>query len=477
MQLESLSLTVEEVQGELCKRDFYYFVQEFWSTIINENPVWNWHIKFLCDKLQSIALRVKNRLPAEYDWVIINVPPGSSKSTIITVFYPLWVWTVDYSQRFICGSYSSTVSEDLADKAKKVFVSEKYRAYFPGVGIRSDAKTKLENGHNAERYTTSTGSGITGIHAHQIIIDDPLNTQEANSEAERITANKWMTETLGSRKVDKKITVSILVMQRLHEEDPTGFLLDQPGLKIDHVCIPASLPKMEVNNVQPIELRDYYVNDLFDAVRSDWGVLEAQRKTLGSYGYAGQYDQRPADLSGGIIKRSWFEVVDIYHADKTKRFQLDTAYTKNSDNDPSGMISYFVENNNVYLTNWEDERLEFPKLCQWVVNQTAANGYNEKSIIRVEPKASGKSVVQQLSDTTKLNITESDNPEKDKVTRATSITAKLEAGRVKLVRGAWNQAFLDQVCTFPNAKHDEAVDCLVEIVRNELIDTGWPSIL
>lgn len=475
MPLEDLKLTIPQIKAELCRRSFFYFVQEFWEIIINEVPIWNWHIEYLCKELQTVAERVKNREHSSFDWMIINIPPGSTKSTIITILYPLWVWSIDATQRFICGSYSATVSEDHADKAKKVFTSEKYRSIFPEVGVRSDAKTKLENRHNAERYTTSTGSGITGIHAHQIIIDDPLSTQGASSEAERLSANKWLTETISSRKVDKNVTVSILVMQRLHEDDPTGYLLSQKGLRVRHICLPAELPPIEQNNVSPVELRDFYKDGLFDLARGNRVALKAQRETLGSYGYAGQFEQRPVSLAGGMIKRGWFEILDKYHHDKVKNFQLDTAYTEKKGNDPSGIASYFVEGNVIYITNWESHRLEFPALCRFVITNVSAHGYSDKSIIRVEPKASGKSLVQQIKSETGLNITESANPEKDKIARATEITAKLESGRVKLIRGAWNETFLNEVCTFPNAKHDEAVDVLVEIVRNELISIGWTT--
>jgi len=473
------TIPLNDLIAERCRRSFYYFVREFWDTIINETPVWNWHIEYLCNELQEIGERVKRREATPFDWFIINVPPGSSKSTIISILYPMWCWAIDPTQRFICGSYASMVSEDLADKAKKVFVSEKYRSYFPYVGVRSDAKTKLENGHNAERYTTSTGSTITGVHAHQGIIDDPLSTQAATSETERLNGNNWVNKTVSSRKVDKAVSVLILVMQRLHEEDPTGMLLEKAekeGLRVKHVCIPAELPKIEQNNVFPIELRDKYVNGLFDPIRANAAVLKAQRLLLGSFGYAGQYDQRPADLSGGVFKRDWFEIVDKFHAGKVKKFQLDTAYTEKAENDPTGMGTYFVEDNTVYITDWQAQRLEFPELCEWVKTTTKNNGYTDQSLIRVEPKASGKSLVQELRRNTSLNITESDNPEKDKQTRAATISARCEAGRVKLIRGAWNEAFINEVCTFPKAKHDEAVDVLVEIVRNELQEETWDQI-
>lgn len=457
---------ITSAKRELCRRSFYFFVQTFWNVVISEPPVWNWHIEKLCDELQAEAERIKARQPANFDYFIINVPPGSSKSTIISEMYPCWCWTIDVAQRFICGSHNATVAEDIADKCKKIFTSDLYKRLFPDVGIRSDAKTHLENAHNGERYTTSTGTGITGIHAHQIIIDDPLNPQQAASEAEMKTANKWITETLSTRKVDKSIAITIIVMQRLHESDPTGFLTSDKKLRINHICLPGELS----NNVKPAEWGKFYKNGLFDPVRLSKEILIGLKAQLGSYGYSGQIQQEPANLEDGLIKKRWFDIVDIDISGLPKSFVLDTAYTAKKNNDPSGFLAYVVRDNEVIITNWESHRLEFPDLVNYTETFARNNGYTHESILRVEPKASGKSLVQQLYRQTNLNIIESDNPEKDKVTRATSITKILESKRVKLLRGGWNEAFLLEVCTFPKAAHDEAIDCLVMCVNEELAD-------
>lgn len=454
-----------KILAEVCRRSFYEFVQIFWSTVITEEPVYNWHMRLICDELQRIGERVKRREAKEFDYFIINVPPGSSKSTLVSEMYPVWCWTIDASQRFICGSYSSTVSEDIADKCRKIFTSQLYRELFPEVGVRRDVKTHLENNQKGERYTTSTGSGITGIHAHQILIDDPLNPQQASSDVERETANKWISETLSTRQVNKEVSVTIIVMQRLHENDPTGYLMNKKGVRVKQICLPAEVS----SNVYPEELADFYADGLLDPQRMSRPVLAVMRDQLGSYGYAGQFDQVPADLAGGIIKRSWFDIIDGTHFGKVVRFVLDTAYTVKKENDPSGLLAYFMDGNNLVISNFESVRLEFPELVKYTASFVKNNGYSENSSIRVEPKASGKSLVQQSRQETKLNFSEDVNPEKDKVTRATSITAKLEGRRVKLLRGAWNERFLAEVCMFPRAKHDEAVDLLVMAVRRELV--------
>ena len=448
-----------------CKQSFELFVKTFWSEFVTQSLEWNWHHSYLCTELQKIGERVGDREESAEDYTIINVPPGTSKSSIVTVLFPLWCWTIAPHMRFICGSYSSTISEDLSDKARRVFTSSLYNELFPYIGIRSDAKTKLENLNKGERYTTSTGAGATGLHADIILIDDPLNPQQSASDAERETANKWIVETLSTRKTNKKISATILIMQRLHEDDPTGFILSK-NLKVNHICLPAELSE----NVRPENLKEFYIDGLMDIKRMDREILSKANEQLGSYQYSGQFLQQPVNLKGGMFQRSWFEVVDYVPYDKkVVHFQLDTAYTSKALNDPTGILSYFKKGEDIYLTNWTAKRLEFPQLCSFIQTHVREHGYNHKSLVRIEPKASGKSLVQQLKAETNLNIVESANPTKDKVTRASEITAKVEAGRVKLIKGNWNDAFLNEVCVFPKGKHDEAVDCLTEVCRTELL--------
>lgn len=468
--------TVNEIEAELCRRSFYYFVQKFWDTIIAEKPVWNWHIPYLCDHLQVIGLRVAQinrgsgepvRLPKEFDYEIINVPPGSSKSTIVTVMFPMWCWTIDATMRFICGSYASTPAEDLADKSYKIFCSEKYRSFFPHlVKDASGGKTNFKNGLLGERYTTSTGSAITGIHAHVILLDDPMNPQIAASETERKNTNKWVSETVSPRKVDIEITVTLVIMQRLHEDDTTGYLLKKRGLKINHICLPIELSEY----VKPAELKEKYQDGLFDPIRRPRHSLATIKEELGSYGYAGQMEQLPAPLDGGLIKKAWFPIITPAEVPPglVVHFQIDGAYTEKQKNDPSAGMAYCTDGVNLYILNSTSVYKEFPALCAWIPEWTSTYGYSHQSKIWIEPKASGKSVVQQVKQTTGLNVIEDETPKDDKVTRVNATSPKCEAGRVYLVRGPWNDPFLNQCAAFPNGSHDDEVDNLSAVIKREL---------
>lgn len=453
---------------------FYYFFTHFWDTIIPEELNDNWHIRYICNELQKIGEQVAKRLPKEYDYYIFNVPPGSSKSTIISEMYPLWCWTIDPTQRFICASSSSTIAEDLAGRCYNIYQSDKFREMYPELVEKSGGgKTNFKNGLKGERFTTSASSVITGVHAHQKILDDILGSQQAASKTERDSVNKWLKETISSRNVDAEITTTIIVMQRLHEDDPTGHLLANPNLKIKHVCIPAELSE----DVKPVALRKEYKDGLFDPVRKPKHVLEVAKADLGSYGYAGQMQQRPAPEGGGIIKKEWLKIINNPIPPNTIiKFQIDPAYTEKTTNDPTAIVGYYTLNNQVFVTSAISVYKEFPDLILWLPEYLRDNGYTKRSMIYTEPKASGKSIVQQIQKTTNLNIKESDPPKDDKLTRVHIVSPKIESERIGLHYGAWNDSFISQLISFPKALHDDEVDCLVAIIIRELMQDKPQSI-
>ena len=461
------------VVADECRKSFFYFVKTFWDVIIKEEPVYNWHIPFLCDELQKLSVSIVERKPKPYD-LIINIPPGTTKSTIVTVMWPVWLWTQDASIRIITNSYSSALSIDHAMKSKDIIESDKFRRLFPKIEIRHDksGKQNYENTDTGYRYATSTGATITGFHAHVIINDDPVNPKQAESEQMRMAANEH-TKTLSSRKVDKANTPVVTIMQRLHEDDVTGYLLkkkgDSPGKDqghggIRHICLPAELS----DDVKPAELRERYVDGLLDPVRLPRTVLDEARTDLGSRGYAGQYAQRPTAAGGNIIKEGWFRHISLsefraLHFREPIHFFLDTAYNKKQkgrDNDPSGIRGACKIRNQIYITCAQKVYKEFPDLIRFLPDFMAANDANEESTLRIEPKANGISVCQQLQETSALNVTFTPSPTDAKDTRLYAVAPKIECGRVWIVDGDWNEEFIDEVCGFPSKSHDEYVDIL-----------------
>jgi predicted phage terminase large subunit-like protein len=452
-----------QIVSDECKRSFFYFVKTFWDVIIAEKPVYNWHIPYLCKELQELSVSIINREKKPYD-LIINIPPGTTKSTIATIMYPAWLWTQDPTIRIITNSYSADLSIEHAVKSRDIILSDKYRRLFPNIVIRRDkaAKSAYENTAKGSRYTTSTGSKITGFHAHLIISDDPLNPSQAASEADRKTANEH-TKTLASRKVDKANTPTITIMQRLHEMDVTGYLLSKKSEKIKHICLPAEL----TDNVKPLSLRNNYINGLLDPVRLSREVLEEQKIDLGSMGYAGQYEQNPVADGGNIVKKEWFKYISQadfsrFHGKEPITFWIDTAFTEKKENDPTGIIGTCRIGNNMYVVCAQKVYMKFPDLIRFIPTYVKGNGYTNQSTIRIEPKANGISVVDQLKESTGLNVVEikSELVSDDKRTRINSASPKIECGRVFLFEGEWNEEFVEEICGFPAKAHDEYVDLI-----------------
>jgi predicted phage terminase large subunit-like protein len=464
-----------KTQAYECKRSLFYFLKTFWNVIIKEAPVFNWHIKELCCELQMVGEGIIRRDEKMYD-LIINVPPGSTKSTIVTIMFPAWLWANDSTLRVISNSYSADLSEDHASKSRDIILSEKYQLLFPHVRIRHDSsgKSKYDTTKGGERRATSTSGGITGKHAHVILNDDPLDPRQAESEAYRKQAVE-RTKTLSSRKVDKRNTPMITIMQRLHDDDVTGYLLKQKGDTIRHICLPAELS----GNVKPAKLKTNYINGLLDPVRISREVIAEAKIDLGSRGYAGQYDQNPVADGGNIIKSGWFGKMPLerflaIRGHTPVHFFLDTAYDekKESDNDPSGIIAACKIQGKMYIFHGQKMYKEFPDLCRFIVEYVRNYGYTGQSTVRIEPKANGVSIIQQMRRHTKLNITRTPAPKDSKTVRLTAASPKIECGRVVLVEGAWNDEFLDEVCGFPAKSHDEYVDILCYAIDYFLNDDG-----
>jgi len=450
-----------EVERHACRHSFYEFFKSFWHIIVEEELVDNWHIKYLCDELQKLSVNIVAREKKLYD-MIINIPPGTTKSSIMTIMFPAWLWTQDPSLRIITNSYSSDLSTEHALKSRDIITCRKYRTLFPEVVLRRDSggKSAYANTRKGARFTTSTAGTITGKHSHVIINDDPTNPQQALSKVRREEANRH-TGTLSSRKVNKTTCPTITVMQRLHVQDVSGYLLSKKRDRIKHICLPAKLS----DNVFPKHLRDYYVDGLLDPVRLPESSLEEAKMDLGTNAYTGQYMQSPVQDGGNIFKRSWFPICGWKEFWSTKgnnviQFFVDTAFTEKKSNDPSGILATCKINNQMYIVYGEKVWKEFPEMCSWLKTVCNEYGYTAGSMVRIEPKANGLSAIQTLSRYTSLNVTATPTPEGDKEYRARMVSPKVEAGRVVLVQGAWNEDFLDDVCAFPRAEHKEYVDLL-----------------
>ncbi len=450
---------LKAMEKAICEKSFYeFFIKAFPIAEPSVPLSINFHHKYLCDILQSEAERIRDGKEKDKD-IIINIPFRSSKSLLVTVLFPAWCWAVHPKMRFITASYSAEISIEHATKSRDIINSEWYQSHWGETfQIKKDQnlKARYENTHLGVRRATSVGGSVTGQGGDIILVDDPTSPKNAASETERDNANEWYKSTLYSRLNEPTKGVRIIIMQRVHEDDLSGYLLYNSPDKHKHICIPAEIS----DDLKPKSLSKHYEDGLFWKDRFSQAILDDYKSALGSYGYAGQLQQRPTPADSGMLQKNWFRI-DKDKEEGVVNFVIDPAYTASSKNDPSALMAYIYKDKTWQITEVQNVRLEFPELIKHIKKFVHKNGYTSQSKIFVEPKASGKSIVQTLIRETGLNIKEDKPPTKDKVARVQDISATIETGRVSLMKGHWNEEFLLQCQSFPAAKHDDMVDCLV----------------
>ncbi len=450
-----ISFNEDDILKSVCRDSFYAFVQEFWSTIIAETPIWNWHIKYLCDELQVVAERVFENKPKEYD-LIINIAPGSTKSTICSVMFPAWVWLRMKHARFITGSYAHDLSLDLSRKSRDLIESMEYQA-ITSVRLRRDQRVKSYylNTDKGMRFAVGVGGKVTGFHAHFLIVDDPLNPKEAVSDQMRVTANTWMSDTLSSRKVDKMLTPTILIMQRLHQDDCTAHMLEKAVEgRVKHICIPAELTEL----VNPPELARYYEDGLMDPIRLGRDVL-AENQAKGEYLYAGQYLQHPVPLGGGMFKTGKFRIEGV----GPQRFKETVRFWDKAGTHEGGAFTvgaklgldmkgrYWVLD--IKRGQWASHDREE------IIKQTAEQDGRRVVVgIEQEPGSGGK---ESAENTVKMLAgwrVFVDRPTGDKALRADPYSCQVNMGNVSLISAEWNAAYIDELTYFPFSKFKDQTD-------------------
>lgn len=416
------------------------------------------HFITIAKTLESVANGHINRL-------IINIPPRYGKTELAVKMFIAWSLAKNPQSKFIHLSYSDSLALDNSSQTKEYIESEAFQNIWQ-MKLKKDAQSKGKwfNDFGGGVYATSSGGAITGFGAGvsesdkfsgAIIIDDPLKPDDAFSEVKRNFVNQRYNNTIRSRVNDRKTPI-IVIMQRLHEEDLSGYLLaGGSGEKWHHLCLPA----LNENN-EPLYPEKHTFKEL-EAIR------QANR-----YTFAGQYMQKPAPDEGGEWRRNWFEIINKSELKEDIKWELiiDGAYTKNTLNDPTGLQVGAKFGNDYVILSSIDKYLELPELIKFIPTYIDSLKVNVKMVL-VEPKASGKSIVQLLRQQTKLNISEikTDMVGMSKIERARTASPYIESNRVKLVKGSWNEAFLNQIAMFPNAKHDEHIDLTSYGVERNLI--------
>lgn len=458
MTTTPIRIDVNAFRRELLRRDFFEFVKYFWDIVVAADPVYNWHIPYLAGRVQESIAAVINKEPARD--MIINIPPGSTKSTVVSVMAPVWAWVNEPSMRILSASYSASLSTDLSVKSRDIIRSQRFKTLWPDITIKADMdnKTHYKNTHGGERMATSTTGAATGFHADLILIDDPLNAQMALSDAKVEDAQRFLDSTLSTRKTNKDVSRSILIMQRLSERDPTGVWLRERPDKVDHICIPG----VYTPDLNPPELKKHYDDaaGLLDPVRLSVDALKGLKQRLGGYGYAGQILQSPIPLDTAVWKPEWFKRIPREEIPDLQNFgnDWDLAYTDKDKNSASAYITAGRVGRKMYITGAGAVWKEFPELVTFMRVFDGAHF--------IEGKASGKSAVQTLK-AQGIPAKEVTGISSDKLARATLVSPYAEAGFVYVADDVFDYLFFDEsqgVVKFPGGQHDDLADALAQAI-------------
>lgn len=466
---------LKQINQEIYARSYYDF---FLNSLLVLEPTLkfenNWHIKYLCDELQEACERVGKGENKLYD-IVINIPPRSMKSTIVTISLNAWLWIKYPSLRLISTSYSSSLATEHCQKSRALIESNWYQELFSeyfSLLKDNNQKTNFENNKTGHRQISSVGTGTTGKGGDIIIFDDLLTPTLAGAENGRETMSNYFFNTMYNRLNNPKTGLRIIVEQRLHENDLTG-LITQKGMKVKHIC----LPVIDGENVSPSQARINYKDGMLFNTRFDRETLEDFKLRLGSSEFATQYLQMPAPDTGLIIKEEWlkqrFNASDLSES-IVRHFMSDTAYGKDNNSDYCATICYSEKDNHIYIWDYFNQKLAFNEYIPAHKSFLAANGYTNESKDEFEPKATGISVIQVLQ-SEGINAIAAKNPVDSKEVRARAKTPILEAKRVHFLNGKNWDELIHQCKTFPNCKNDDLVDCLIGCLDYWKIKTDTES--
>lgn len=446
------------IEREACRRSLATFSQECWHVLEPSTPLkWGWALDAVCEHLQAVT-------DGHIRSLLINVPPGCMKSLLTGVIWPAWEWGPRglAHLRYLGTAHKQDLAIRDNLKCRRLIASEWFQTRWP-IQLTGDqnAKTKFENTATGFREAMAFTS-MTGSRGDRVILDDPLSVDDAASDAALRAAELTFTEALPTR-VNSEESAKIVIMQRLHERDTSGIILARQ-LDYVHLMLPMEFDP-ERRCITSIGFQDprTQTGELLFPERFGPEQVEDMKRTMGSYAVAGQLNQRPVPREGGLFKREWFAVVDAIPAGARRVRRWDFAATEQKGtNDPDWTVGLLLaEHRGTYYVEDIVRLRGSPAAVESALMSTATrDGRSIKVRLPQDPGAAGKAVAaSQIKMLAGWDVRAS--PETgSKETRATPVAAQAEAGNVKLLRGAWNEAFLDEIANFPNAAHDDQVDAL-----------------
>ena len=475
-ELKNLLREIEGYEQDLvqikCEGSLEQFTKAAWHIIEpGTKLVWNWHLSTICGYLEAFHKGdIEKRL-------IINIPPGTLKSILVSVMYPAWSWIDAPEKRFLTVSNEQGLATRDALRMKQIITSEWFQSKWP-MKLQPDQneKTLYANEHRGFRQALGITASNTGKRGDELILDDLIDAKHAFSDVIRVSVNDTYDQSLSTRLNDPSESGVLLIMQRLHEDDIAGHLLKKVKTNWTHLSIPMRFenkPTFDAGkDIGRPELNDPRTKkgELLFPNRFTASSVDGLEEDLGEYGFAGQMQQRPVPSGGGIIKSHWWR---MWPDDKPipvcehQFLSYDTAFSEKDMKNAaySAMTRWGVfwhEQRERYcliaLQRWY-ERVGYDKLRKQA--QDWEKEFNPDCHL-IEKKATGISLIQDMRRAVPSKI-RSYSPGKgeDKISRAHSVSPMFESGLIYIPNRKWaaNQektGLIDYVAKFPNGEPPSA---------------------
>lgn len=443
------------VEREHCRRKLINFTRRAWRVLEPGQPyVHGWHMDAISEHLEAITRGQIKRL-------LINIPPGTMKSMSTAVFWPAWEWGPQGmpSMRFIGASHEEKLAIRDNVKMRRLIQSDWYQALWP-ITMAGDqnAKTYFENDQTGWRQACPVGS-MTGRRGDRVLWDDPHSVEDAHSDAALEEANRIFRETLPTRLNNPIDSAILIVMQRLSVKDVSGVITSE-DMGYEHLCLPMEYEgPRKITSIGFVDPRKE-VGELLFPERFPRDVVERDKKIMGAYAVAGQFQQRPSPAQGGEFQPDMLQIVDAIPAGGVQWCRgWDLAATEGAGDYTVGARVGQLADGRFIVSALVREQFGTTKRDALIKATASADGMGRvKQSLPKDPGQAGKSQAAAFVTLLAGHNVKTSPETGDKVVRARPLASQVNAGNVLLLRGAWNDAFKEELRLFPNGLHDDQVD-------------------
>jgi len=439
------------------------FIKQGWRTVEPGDYVDGWHIGIICDHLEAVHRGEIKRL-------MINMPPRHMKSLAVSVFFPAWSWLQNPGHRFLTASYAHTLSIRDSVKCRRLVQSTFYKNllayYHPEFSLAGDVNNKIrfENNFGGVRIASSVEGALTGEGGDTIIVDDPHNVIEGESATKRQSVLDWWDQSMSTRLNDPKKGSYIIIMQRVHEDELCGHILTSWSKeKWCHLKLPARYEGKKIVStlLKTEDIRTEMDQPLWPEQYGD-EELHQLEMALGSYGSAGQLQQRPAPREGGMfkVKRLLGNIVNEVPyglINRSVRY-WDKAGTVDAGCMTAGVLMHELKDRTILIADVVAGQWGALEREERIKQTAIMDGRKVKIWTEQEPGSGGKESAEATIRNLSGYVCKADRVTGDKVTRAEPFAAQVEAGNVFILNREWTKEYIDELELFPNGKFKDRVD-------------------